>query len=82
MVSHKKKEPNVPRPRERFADGRAARYAVQTNNVTSTMRLETAVLCPGCEKGHGVIVGTQARRTMLECNYCARQFFPSVQERP
>lgn len=71
-----------PLARERFAAGRAARYAEQTNNVAPMMRLPTEYLCPGCEKGHGVIVGTQARRTLLECDYCLRQFFPSTMERP
>ena len=69
--------------RERFADGRAARYAAQGhNNVTPMMHLATEYLCPGCEKGHGVIIGTQARRTLLECDYCLRQFYPSKMERP
>ena len=71
-----------PPPRERFADGRAARYAKQGTNVTPMMHLTTEVVCPGCEKGHGVILGTRARRTLLRCDYCAREFFPSNMERP
>jgi DNA-directed RNA polymerase subunit RPC12/RpoP len=71
-----------PLARERFAAGRAARYAEQTNNVAPMMRLPTEYLCPGCEKGYGIVVGTQARRTMLECDYCSRRFFPSTMERP
>jgi hypothetical protein len=71
-----------PLARERFANGRAARYAEHVTNVTPMIRLSTEVLCPGCEKGHGIVVGTQARRTLLECDYCARQFFPSTIERP
>lgn len=71
-----------PLTRERFAAGRAARYAEQSTNVTPTIRLSTSVLCPGCLKGHGVVIGTRARRTLLECDYCLRQFFPNAMERP
>jgi hypothetical protein len=82
-VPRKRAAPKPARTRERFADGRAERYAEQGTHVELEAKPNrTSIRCPVCAKGYGLAMGAQGRRVLLECEYCNRRWFPNQMERP
>jgi len=72
------------RTEERFARGRRARYAADPPPGVITCEPQRTTLdCEACGRGVWVIVGAQAGRPLLQCDYCARlSFHVSEQWRP